>query len=117
MASPFPATTSSSRNGALEALNLCLQAVTRPGDTVLIESPSFYACLQALQRLELKAVEIATSPRDGVDLAALEELLLRRPKACWLMTNFQNPLGSLMPPEKKRALVECWRAMCAADRG
>jgi DNA-binding transcriptional MocR family regulator len=31
-------------------------------------------------------------PRDGVDLAALEELLLRhRPKACWLMTNFQNP--------------------------
>ncbi|MEG1324510.1 MAG: PLP-dependent aminotransferase family protein, partial [Janthinobacterium sp.] len=94
-------------NGALEALNLCLQAVTRPGDTVLIESPSFYACLQALERLELKAVEIATSPRDGVDLAALEELLLRhQPKACWLMTNFQNPLGSLMPPEKKRALVD-----------
>lgn len=94
-------------NGALEALNLCLQAVTRPGDTVLIESPSFYACLQALERLELKAVEIATSPRDGVDLAALEELLQRhQPKACWLMTSFQNPLGSLMPPEKKRALVD-----------
>lgn len=93
-------------NGALEALNLCLQAVTRPGDTVLIESPSFYACLQALERLELKAVEIATSPRDGVDLDALAGLLERhRPQACWLMTSFQNPLGSLMPPEKKRALV------------
>ena len=74
---------------------------------MLIESPSFYACLQALERLELKAVEIATSPRDGVDLAALEELLQRQqPKACWLMTSFQNPLGSLMPPEKKRALAE-----------
>ena len=94
-------------NGALEALNLCLQAVTRPGDTVLIESPSFYAGLQALERLDLKAIEIATSPRDGIDLAALAEVLARhRPKACWLMTSFQNPLGSLMPPEKKRALVD-----------
>lgn len=93
-------------NGALEALNLCLQAVTRAGDTVLIESPSFYGCLQALERLELKAVEMPTSPRDGVDLAALAGLLARhRPQACWLMTSFQNPLGSLMPPEKKRALV------------
>lgn len=94
-------------NGALEALNLCLQAVTRPGDAVLIESPSFYAGLQALERLGLKAIEIATHARDGIDLAALAEVLAtQRPAACWLMTSFQNPLGSLMPPEKKRALVE-----------
>ncbi|SFU81069.1 aminotransferase-like domain-containing protein [Pseudoduganella namucuonensis] len=93
-------------NGALEALNLCLQAVARPGDTVLVESPAFYAALQALERMELKAVEVATHPRDGVDLDALAAALERhRPKACWLMTSFQNPLGSLMPPEKKRSLV------------
>lgn len=94
-------------NGALEALNLCLQAVTRPGDTVLIESPSFYAGLQALERLQLKAIEVATHPRDGIDLDALAEALARhQPSACWLMSSFQNPLGALMPPEKKRALVE-----------
>jgi DNA-binding transcriptional MocR family regulator len=93
-------------NGALEALNLCLQAVARPGDTVLVESPAFYAALQALERLELKAVEVATHPRDGMDLDALAAALARhRPKACWLMTSFQNPLGSLMSPEKKQALV------------
>jgi DNA-binding transcriptional MocR family regulator len=45
-------------NGALEALNLCLQAVTEPGDLVAIEAPAFYACLQVLERLKLKAVEI-----------------------------------------------------------
>ncbi|MFP3590296.1 PLP-dependent aminotransferase family protein, partial [Paraburkholderia sp. SIMBA_055] len=33
-------------NGALEALNLCLMAVTRPGDAVAVESPGFYAALQ-----------------------------------------------------------------------
>ncbi|MFZ6646726.1 PLP-dependent aminotransferase family protein [Undibacterium sp. TJN25] len=94
-------------NGALEALNLCLQAVTRPGDTVVLESPTFYAALQALERLGLKAVEVSTHPRDGIDLSALAEVLAKhQPKACWLMTNFQNPLGSAMPAEKKRALVE-----------
>jgi DNA-binding transcriptional MocR family regulator len=94
-------------NGALEALNLCLSAVTRPGDAVLIESPTFYAALQALERLGLEAIEVPTHPRDGMDLDALERAIQRhRPKACWLMTNFQNPLGSLMPDAKKKTLVE-----------
>lgn len=100
-------------NGAMEALNLCLEAVTRPGDVVVVESPTFYAALQALERLNLQALEVATHPRDGIDLAALAEVLQRQPshppamsvKACWLMPNFQNPLGSLMPEGKKRELV------------
>ena len=93
-------------NGALEGLNLCLQAVTQPGDTVIIESPTFYAALQALERLGLKAVEVPNHPRDGIELASLAAALKRhRPKACWLMTNFQNPMGSLMPDQKKRDLV------------
>ena len=94
-------------NGALEALNLCLSVVTRPGDAVLIESPTFYAALQALERIGLEAVEVPTHPREGIELDALERAIAKhRPKACWLMTNFQNPLGSLMPDAKKKALVE-----------
>ncbi len=93
-------------NGALEALNLCLGAVTRPGDSVIVESPTFYGALQALERMGLAAIEVPTHPREGIDLVALERAIVRhRPKACWLMTNFQNPLGSLMPQEKKQALV------------
>jgi DNA-binding transcriptional MocR family regulator len=94
-------------NGALEALNLCLAAVTRPGDAVVVESPTFYAALQALERMGLEVVEVPTHPREGIDLAALERAIDKhRPKACWLMTSFQNPLGSLMPEDKKKALVE-----------
>ena len=100
-------------NGAMEALNLCLEAVTQPGDVVVVESPTFYAALQALERLNLQALEIATHPRDGIDLTALAEALERQSshkphqpiKACWLMPSFQNPLGSLMPEGKKRELV------------
>lgn len=94
-------------SGAMEALNLCLQAVTQPGDAVAIESPAFYGCLQALERLQLRAVEVATHPRDGVQLESLEAVLRReRVKACWFMPNFQNPLGALMPVENKRKLVQ-----------
>lgn len=94
-------------NGAMEALNLCLQAVTRPGDVVAVESPTFYAALQALERLQLKAVEVATHPRHGIELDSLAQVLRQHPvRACWFMPNFQNPLGSLMPEENKRALVE-----------
>ena len=93
-------------NGALEALNLCLMAVTRPGDTVLIESPTFYAALQSIERIGLKTIEIPSHPRDGIDLNAMELALQRhQPKACWLMSNFQNPLGSLLSDEKKKSLV------------
>ncbi len=94
-------------NGALEALNLCLAAVTKPGDTVLIESPTFYAALQSIERNGLKAVEVAGDPETGIDLDAMEQAIeAHRPQACWLMTNFQNPQGSLMPDEHKRRLVE-----------
>lgn len=94
-------------NGALEGLNLCLLAVTRPGDTVLIESPTFYAALQSIQRNGLKAVEVPSHPVTGIDLEAMEQAIrIHRPKACWLMTNFQNPQGSLMPDASKRKLVE-----------
>lgn len=94
-------------HGAMEALNLCLSAVARPGDAVVVESPTFYMALQALQRLGLRAIEVPTHVREGIDLGRLSQVIdLYRPQACWLMTSFQNPLGSLMPDAKKRDLVE-----------
>ncbi|WP_341318730.1 PLP-dependent aminotransferase family protein [Paraburkholderia sp. IMGN_8] len=94
-------------NGALEALNLCLMAVTRPGDVVAVESPGFYAALQAIERLDLRAVEIPVSPETGLDLNALENALnTHSVKACWFMTSFQNPTGTSLSTAKKQALVE-----------
>lgn len=93
-------------SGALEALNLSLQVLTQPGDIVAIESPAFYGCLQAIEALRLRAVEIPTHPRHGVDVAAFAQILARHPvRACWLMTNFQNPLGALVPEDSKRELA------------
>jgi DNA-binding transcriptional MocR family regulator len=94
-------------NGCMEAVALALLAVTRPGDTVAIESPTNYSFLQLLKELGLLVVEIATNPQDGVDLDALEKNLERNSiRACLFMPNFQNPLGALMPEANKQHLLE-----------
>ena len=82
--------------------------MTKPGDAVVVECPCSYIALQALERLGLMAIEAPTHPRDGVDLTSLAHILdTQRPKACWLTTNFQNPLGCSLPREnKKGALAE-----------
>ncbi|MCW5624399.1 MAG: PLP-dependent aminotransferase family protein [Burkholderiales bacterium] len=92
--------------GAMEALNLCLRAVAKPGDAIAIESPAFYGILQVIENADMKAVEIATDPQRGIDLGALSRALRQRAiKACFLMPTFQNPLGALMPDDAKRDLV------------
>lgn len=97
-------------SGAMEGLNLCLQAVTQPGDLIAIESPTFYAGLQASERLGLKVIEIPSHPREGVSLSALEDTLRHHPiKACLFMLNFANPTGSRVSDENKKALLELLR--------
>ncbi|MGF1567113.1 MAG: PLP-dependent aminotransferase family protein [Nodosilinea sp.] len=94
-------------NGANEAIFLCLQALTQPGDTVAIESPTYFAMLEAMKVLGLRALTLPTHPREGISLSHLEEALQAEPvKACLLVSNFSNPLGSCMGDPKKKRLVE-----------
>ncbi|MDR8397424.1 MULTISPECIES: aminotransferase-like domain-containing protein [Paraburkholderia] len=93
--------------GATEAINLCLQAVAKPGDVIAVESPTFYAMLHAIERMGMKAIEVSTHPEHGIDIGALAAIVESQPiAACMVMPNFQNPLGFLMPDERKRELVE-----------
>jgi DNA-binding transcriptional MocR family regulator len=98
-------------NGAMEALTLSLQAVARPGDAVAVESPAFYAALQALERLGLRAVEIPCDPWTGLDLAALRDALRRQDvKVCWFMPSFQNPTGSSLSDAGRAELMQLLEA-------
>lgn len=93
-------------NGAMEALNLCLQAVTTPGAVVAIESPAFYGALQAIERLGLRAVEVPTDPVHGISAQALREVLdAHTVSACWFMSSFQNPLGATVPDAQRPQIV------------
>lgn len=94
-------------NGTFEGIYLGLKAVTKPGDTVAIESPTYYGLLEVLEILHLKALELPTHPREGLSLPHLEAALYHKQiAACVLVSNFSNPLGSCMSDVKKQQLVE-----------
>ncbi|MBL7859364.1 MAG: PLP-dependent aminotransferase family protein [Cyclobacteriaceae bacterium] len=93
--------------GAVEALSLCIKAITKPGDAVAIESPTYFAIFQVMESHGLKVVEIPTDPVFGLDLDYLEQAIPRFDiKACLFVNNFNNPLGSCMPDERKKKLVD-----------
>jgi DNA-binding transcriptional MocR family regulator len=94
-------------SGCLEAITLCLRAVTKPGDTVAVETPTYFGIYQVIESLGLKVVEIATDPETGVDVDCLERMIKKFPvKACLFVPNYNNPLGSCMPDENKKKLVD-----------
>ncbi|MEI6946479.1 PLP-dependent aminotransferase family protein [Paraflavisolibacter sp. H34] len=93
--------------GCMEALVFCLKAVSEPGDTIAIETPTYFGIFSVMKSLGLKVLEIPVHPEEGLDLDYLAGALGRVPvKACLFVTNFTNPLGCEMPDEKKKQLVE-----------
>lgn len=93
-------------SGCINAVGMCLQTVTQPGDLVAVESPTFFGFLDLLASLNLKALALPTDARSGVSLPALQLALDTQPiKAVLLVPTLSNPLGSVMPLAQKRALA------------
>jgi len=94
-------------HGCMEALDLCLRAVAKEGDTIAVESPVFFESLMLIENLGMHALEIPTSPESGIDLDHLETVVENHQiQACMVIPNFQNPLGALTPEANKKKLVE-----------
>ena len=92
--------------GCTEALTLALQALARPGDTIGVESPTYFGILHTIEILNLRALELPTDPISGVDPAALEQVLRTRAvKVCLFSSSFNNPLGCTPSDERKRELL------------
>jgi DNA-binding transcriptional MocR family regulator len=100
-------------NGCMEALTLALRAVAAPGDTIAVESPTYFGFLQLAESLGIKVLEIPVQPGEGMSVAALRELLAGRAgrsvRACMTIANFSNPTGSAMSEPRKRELVRLCR--------
>lgn len=89
-----------------EAINLCLRAVAKPGDTIAIESSTYFVLLQLIESLGMKALEIPTHPVTGLSVEALELALdAGLVQACLFIPNVNNPLGCIMPDASKQRLA------------
>jgi DNA-binding transcriptional MocR family regulator len=93
--------------GCVEALSLCIKATTKAGDAVALESPTYFALFQVMESHGLKVVEIPTDPVLGLDINYLSQAIPKFDiKACLVVNNFNNPLGSCMPDDRKKLLVD-----------
>ena len=93
-------------NGSLEAGMLLFDTVIKPGDSVVVEAPSYDRTLLGLQArgAELTAVPLED---DGIDVGELERLLDGglRPKLIHVIPNFHNPAGCTLSLEKRERLL------------
>ncbi len=93
--------------GCQAAVGLCLRALTKPGDIVAVETPSYYGLLQLIEALGLKAIEIPSNAENGMSIEALKLAFEQWPiKIVLGIPCFSNPVGTLMPDDSKQALLE-----------
>ena len=99
--------------GSQQLLYMTLEALCDEGDIILVEDPTYFVFLSILQSRGIKARGVKLE-RDGIDLAHLEKVLeqlkksgeLRRVKALYLVTYFQNPTGATTSLAKKAATLK-----------
>jgi len=91
--------------GGMNALSFCIMAVSKPGQTLAVESPVYPGILQLARSLGLRVLELPTNPVTGIEIDALRKVV-HKIDLCLLVTNFSTPLGSLMPDTHKRAVVQ-----------
>lgn len=94
-------------SGAMEAISIAVRCLTRPGDLVLIQSPTFYCFLQLLDTLGLRVIEVPSRAEGGISPADVANAVSQYDvKACILNLNFSNPDGSVVPDEVKEEIVK-----------
>ena len=95
--------------GSLTALTVVAQGLVGTGDRVLVETPGYPNAHEALRRAGARRVGLPMDV-DGWDLAAVDRLLRQtRPQLAYLIPDFQNPTGNLMPNAEREQLAALLR--------
>jgi DNA-binding transcriptional MocR family regulator len=105
---PYPAESFTVVNGALDALSRSLEQVTRFGDRVVVENPSFPPFFDLLDQLGLERLPV-TLDENGIVPASLKQALTRSPSAIILQPRAHNPTGASMPADRAQELAELIR--------
>jgi 2-aminoadipate transaminase len=94
-------------NGSMQADAFLFQQLVEPGDTVVVEAPTYDRTLLSLRGIGAEILAIPLEP-DGIDVEALARALESgaRPKLAHIIPNFQNPAGYTLSLEKRRRLLE-----------
>ena len=92
--------------GSTQAMDLLCKALLDPGDTVLVENPSFLGNLQCLKLYQANLVTVE-SDEDGLIPDDLELKIKKyHPKLLYTIPTFQNPTGKTLPDSRRRAVAD-----------
>ena len=91
--------------GVTNSISLALSVIAQRGDIIAVESPVYFGILQLANSMGLRVLELPTNPVTGIEPDALRKVLPQI-SLCLLISNFSNPLGSCMPDEHKKEIVQ-----------
>ena len=91
--------------GSQQAISLVSQLLLKPGDTILVESPTYSGALDLFRALDFRVVGVPVDGQ-GMQVDRLEELLQQHhPKLIYTIPNFHNPTGTCLNGPRRRQLI------------
>lgn len=91
--------------GAHQGISLVARQLLRPGDTVLVESPTFPGALDAFRRFGARPIPVPLD-EDGMRVDLLEDLIERSdPRLLYVAPHFHNPTGAVLPAERRATIA------------
>ncbi|MBB5996509.1 PLP-dependent aminotransferase family protein [Streptomonospora salina] len=95
--------------GAMHAVALLMDLLTEPGDSLLVESPTYPHALDAARRLDARVRTVGVTP-SGWDMDHVLDAFRRiKPAVAYLIPDFQNPTGVLMDDDERAAVAAAAR--------
>ena len=101
--------------GSQQALDLISRIFIDPGDVVLVEAPSYVGALGTFAQYEASVVHVEMD-KDGLVPEALRQAIKtlryqgRRIKFLYLIPNYQNPAGVLLPADRRTEILDICRS-------
>ena len=92
-------------NGSQQALDLIGKVFIDPGDKIAVESPTYLGAIQAWKVYGAEFVTVE-SDKDGMIPESLEAQMKHKPKLVYLLPNFHNPMGTTLPLERRKRIIE-----------
>lgn len=96
-------------SGALAGVSLAVRALTRPGQPVLVETPSYPNAIDAVRRSGARLIPLPVEPTGWDPELTTATIATTKPAAAVMILDFHNPTGSLMPDSQRASLATALR--------
>lgn len=96
-------------SGSTAAMDMVTRMLINPGDTMIIEAPTFMGCLDSIKNWGINLVEVPIDS-EGIRIDILRDTLARlnkngiHPKMIYLMSNYHNPAGIMLSQQRRKEL-------------